>query len=94
MADNMPEGFPPLTLSIMRSLCALTVLDPNQEKLCHALDVLFEAFWVDLKPTHQPDVMQQVLQQALGKELTSKGVSQLKFSILPSLSLTDRNFSD
>jgi len=80
MADTRPEGFPPLTLSIMRTLCALTVLDSNQEKLCSALDALYEAFWVDQKPTQEPEVMAQVLAQVLGEEETKKGTLMLVFS--------------
>jgi 2-hydroxychromene-2-carboxylate isomerase len=70
MAETLPKGFPPLTLSIMRTLCALTILDSDQEKLCTAVDALYKAFWVDLKPTYEPEVMVQVLTQALGEEET------------------------
>jgi 2-hydroxychromene-2-carboxylate isomerase len=80
MAETRPEGFPPLTLSIMRTLCALTVLDSNQEKLCRALDALYKAFWVDQKPTQEPEVMAQVLTQVLGEEETKKGTLMLVFS--------------
>ena len=73
MAETRPENFPPLTLSIMRTLCALTVLDSDQEKLCRALDALYKAFWVDLKPTQEPEVMAQVLTQVLGEEETRTG---------------------
>jgi 2-hydroxychromene-2-carboxylate isomerase len=68
IAKSMPDGFPPLTLTIMRTPCALTALDPDQEKLCQSLDALFKTFWVDRQPTHQPGVMQQVLRQVLGEE--------------------------
>jgi 2-hydroxychromene-2-carboxylate isomerase len=81
MAETLSEGFPPLTLSIMRTLCALTVLDPDQEKLCQALDALYKAFWVDQKPTQEPAVMAQVLTQVLGKEETRKGTLMLVFLI-------------
>jgi 2-hydroxychromene-2-carboxylate isomerase len=70
MGESLPKGFPPLTLSIMRTLCALTILDSDQEKLCRALDALYKAFWVDLKPTNEPEVMAQVLTQTLGEEET------------------------
>jgi 2-hydroxychromene-2-carboxylate isomerase len=69
MAETRPEGFPPLTLSIMRSLCALTILDSDQEKLCRALDALYKAFWVDQKPTQEPEVMAEVLTRALGEDV-------------------------
>ena len=78
MAKSMPDGFPPLTLTIMRTLCALTASDPNQEKLCQSLDALFKAFWVDRQPTHQPEVMQQVLKHVLGEEKAVKGMSSVR----------------
>jgi 2-hydroxychromene-2-carboxylate isomerase len=73
MAETQPEGFPPLTLSIMRALCALTILDSGQEKLCRALDALYKAFWVDQKPTQEPEVLAEGLTRALGEEETRKG---------------------
>jgi 2-hydroxychromene-2-carboxylate isomerase len=80
MAESLPKGFPPLTLSIMRTLCALTILDSDQQKLCRALDALFKAFWVNQQPTHQPEVMTQVLTQALGEEETRKSKRMLTIS--------------
>ncbi len=84
MAESRPKGFPPLTLSIMRSLCALTILDSDKEKLCRTLDALYKAFWVDQKPTQEPDVMAQVLTQVLGEEETDKGV------LMPTISADSR----
>jgi 2-hydroxychromene-2-carboxylate isomerase len=80
MAETRPKGFPPLTLSIMRTLCALTVLDSDQKKLCRALDALYKAFWVDQKPTQEPEVMGRVLIEVLGEEETRRGTSMLVFS--------------
>jgi 2-hydroxychromene-2-carboxylate isomerase len=77
MAETQPENFPPLTLSIMRTLCALTVLDSDQERLCRALDALYKAYWVDQMPTQEPDVMAQVLTQILGEKDTKKGTLYL-----------------
>lgn len=82
-----------MTLSIMRTLCALTVLDSDQEKLCQALNALYKAFWVDQKPTQQPEVMFQVLAQTLGEEETRTGML-LSTSLpnSPGLPLCDRPY--
>ena len=88
IADTMPDGFPPLTLTIMRTLCALTILDPDQGKLCRALDALFKAYWVDGQPTHQPEMMRQVLKQVLGEEETAKGTLPSRYLRVKALSLT------
>jgi 2-hydroxychromene-2-carboxylate isomerase len=85
MGESLPKGFPPLTLSIMRSLSALTILDSDQEKLCRALDALYKAFWVDLKLTHEPEVMVQVLTEVLGEEETRNSKYELVFSIYSGL---------
>lgn len=89
MAQSMPDGFPPLTLTIMRTLCALTASNPNQEKLCQSLDALFKAFWLDRQPTHQPEVMQQVLKQVLGEEETVKGTPPVRYRLWKAFSLND-----
>jgi 2-hydroxychromene-2-carboxylate isomerase len=73
MAETQPRNFPPLTLSIMRTLCALTILDSDQGKLCRVLDALYKAFWVDQMPTQEPEVKVQVSTQVLGEEETRKG---------------------
>jgi len=76
MTETMPEGFPPLTLGIMRALCALTVLRPGKEGqgvLCACLDELYKAFWVEHKKTSEADVLKGVLVGVLGEEETEKG---------------------
>lgn len=72
----MPDGFPPLTLGIMRSLCALTVLHggmEGQEKLIKCLDALYHAYWVGHKPTIQKEVLAEILSGVLGAEEAKKG---------------------
>lgn len=72
----MPEGFPPLTLGIMRVLCALTILYPGekgQEKLTKCLDALFAAFWVESRNTTEKDILAAELNGVLGPEDTGKG---------------------
>lgn len=87
MAKSMPDNFPPFTLTIMRTLCALTASDPDQEKLCQSLDALFNAFWVGKQPTHQPEVMQQVLKQVLGEDEAVKGMSPVRHRFMKILLL-------
>ena len=75
MKKEVPEGFPPMTLTIMRALCALTVLNPGKEgqpKLIKALDALFHAFWVEHKKTYEKEVLIAVLNEVLGKEEAGK----------------------
>lgn len=76
MKDHIPEGFPPLTLTIMRALCALTILHPGKEGqgvLIRCLDALFHAFWVEHQKTNEKDVLTKVLTEVLGREETAKG---------------------
>jgi 2-hydroxychromene-2-carboxylate isomerase len=76
MTEKAPESFPPLTLTIMRALCALTVLHPGKEGqriLIECLDVLYHAYWVDHRKTHEKDVLAEVLNGVLGAEQSKKG---------------------
>lgn len=76
MAENTPDDFPPLTLPIMRALCALVVLYPGQEgqeKLIKALDVLYPEYWVEHKKTKEKDVLAGILERVLGKDDCAKG---------------------
>ncbi|KAK5009213.1 hypothetical protein LTR16_005486, partial [Cryomyces antarcticus] len=60
MAATMPDGFPPLTLSCQRALCALLLAVPEaqaQEKLTAAFDALYHAFWVERRPIQTPEVL-------------------------------------
>jgi 2-hydroxychromene-2-carboxylate isomerase len=72
-----PPDFPPLTLTIMRALCALTLLHPGKEgqgPLTKALDELYREFWVNHKKTNEKDVLAEVLGKVLGKEETEKSM--------------------
>lgn len=65
-----------MTLTIMRALCALTVLHPGEEgqkPLTKCLDALYNAFWVEHKKTNEKDVLAEVLSNVLGKEEAGKG---------------------
>ena len=76
MREKVPDGFPPLTLSIMRALCALTVLysgSEGQEKLKKALDALYHEYWCEHKKTYEKEVLAEVLTRVLGEVDTKKG---------------------
>ncbi|TKA75522.1 hypothetical protein B0A49_02821 [Cryomyces minteri] len=72
MAATVPDGFPPLTLSCQRALCALLLAVPEaqaQEKLTAAFDALYHAFWVERRPIQTPEVLGEVLAKVLGEEV-------------------------
>jgi hypothetical protein len=76
MDEKTPDGFPPLTLLIMRTLCALTILYPGsqgQGKLVKALDALYHAYWVEHKKTNEKEVLAEILGKVLGEEDAGKG---------------------
>jgi 2-hydroxychromene-2-carboxylate isomerase len=82
MAEKQPEGFPPLTLPIMRAMCALTVLHPGKEAqgpLIRCLDVLYPAMWVDHRKTNEKDVLADILNGVLGVEESQKGEPPLPY---------------
>ncbi len=60
-----------MTLTIMRALCALTVLHPGEEGqgiLVKCLDELYDAFWVRREKTQNKDVLERFLEKVLGEE--------------------------
>ncbi|PMD35469.1 HCCA isomerase/glutathione S-transferase kappa [Hyaloscypha variabilis F] len=70
MRENVPDGFPPLTLLVMRALCALTLLYPGneeQEKLTKVLDVLYHEYWCEHKKTNEKEVLAELLTRVLGE---------------------------
>jgi len=98
IAEKTPEGFPPLTLTIMRALCALTVLHPGKEGqpiLIKCLDALFHSYWVELRKTNEKDVLAEVLSGVLGEEET-KNVMEMaaKEGKEVLLKNTDKAFAD
>jgi 2-hydroxychromene-2-carboxylate isomerase len=75
MATKTPDGFPPLTLSVMRALCALTAVRPEeqgQKSLVACLDALYRAYWVEGRQTHEREVLVAVLTEVLGAAETEK----------------------
>lgn len=85
MVVDVPAGFPPLTLSIMRCLCALTILSPSasvaQAILIKSLDAFFAAYWVHGRNTIDKEIMSDILltdvldgdEERLGKVLECAG---------------------
>jgi 2-hydroxychromene-2-carboxylate isomerase len=76
MKRKMPGGFPPLTLSIMRALSALTNLHEKkkgQEKLCACLDEIWREWWVEHRPVHEKPVLEEILINVLGKQEAERG---------------------
>ncbi len=65
-----------MTLTIMRALCALTILHPGKEgqgTLTKALDELFRASWVEHRKTQDKEVLAEMLKEILGEEEGRKG---------------------
>lgn len=80
MKLEMPPNFPPPTLTIMRCLCALTVLHPGKEGqgiLIKCLDRLYKAYWVEHVKTYEKDVLSELMREILGEEEGGKGMFNL-----------------
>lgn len=73
MEEKTPEGFPHLTLPIMRALCALSVVEPGQQPLIACLDALYEAYWVRHEKTIDKDVLVGILTKVLGEDTAKEG---------------------
>lgn len=73
MKPTVPEGFPPLTLTVMRALCALTVVDGSQDVLIKMLDELLREMWVEHRKVWEKESFGPVFQEVIGAETTAKG---------------------
>lgn len=74
ICDEMPPNFPPLTLHIMRALCAIQYRDgQDQDRLVKALDLLLYEYWVKQNPTHKPETLKSVLAEILGTQEAETG---------------------
>lgn len=69
IAKEMPVGFPPMTLSLMRHMA---VLENDQARLTSLLDTLFAALWARHEEVYKPEVFQPLLAQNLGPEECGK----------------------
>lgn len=82
----MPEGFPPLTLTVMRALCALTVVVPGgeaeqQKVLVKVLDEVLREFWVEHRKVYEKSEIEGVLERVVGKDIAGKGMVFLARSL-------------
>jgi 2-hydroxychromene-2-carboxylate isomerase len=75
MSKEMPKGFPPFTLHVMRALAVVETSQP--EKLSDSIAALYKAMWVDAKPIHEPAVFEAVLGDVLGKEGAKRVVDEV-----------------
>ncbi|KAI4754021.1 putative 2-hydroxychromene-2-carboxylate isomerase [Aureobasidium sp. EXF-3400] len=66
MSKEMPKGFPPFTLHVMRALAVVEASQPD--RLSESIAALYKAMWVDTKPIAEPAVFESVLAEVLGKE--------------------------
>jgi 2-hydroxychromene-2-carboxylate isomerase len=74
LCEGVPPGFPPLTLGVQRTLTALP-----PAKVRPALHALWGSFWgaappAQVKQITEPDVLREVLTEALGKEQTEEAI--------------------
>lgn len=73
-----PPNFPPLTLTVMRAICALShIASPNnptapaaQSAIIKALDEFYTAYWVQGRIVTEKDVLHDVLGKAVSNEVT------------------------
>lgn len=77
MAEQMPKDFPPLTLHVMRALCALQLTKP--ERVTDAFDALYREMWVQQKEVHKPEVFTAVLAGVVGEETAREVVAKVCF---------------
>jgi 2-hydroxychromene-2-carboxylate isomerase len=75
MSAEMPKGFPPFTLHVMRALAVVESSHP--QKLPDSIAALYKAMWVDGKSTHEPAVFESVLAEVLGKEIARNVVDEV-----------------
>jgi hypothetical protein len=75
MSKEMPKGFPPFTLHVMRALAVVEASQPD--RLSESIAALYKAMWVDTKPIAEPAVFESVLAEVLGKEGAKTIVEQV-----------------
>lgn len=76
MISTTPPNFPPLTLTVMRAINALSHLadassqtsPAAQKAIIHALDVFFDAYWVRGEVITDKDVLARILGTIVGGE--------------------------
>lgn len=90
MSKEMPKGFPPFTLHVMRALAVVETSQPD--KLSESIAALYKAMWVDTKPIAEPAVFESVLAEVLGKE-GAKSVVE-KVCVSPDIVVCRTTFAD
>lgn len=79
--ENVPEGFPPMTLAVQRALCAVSQLFPD--KLPEALEALFNTFWIEGNINiGKSEVFDPILERVLGKD----GKAQITVAVCETIS--------
>ncbi|KAK7972428.1 Thioredoxin-like protein [Apiospora saccharicola] len=66
MKPSIPPNFPPNTLHVMRTLCAISLQRKGQEKLARALDALYAALWTARAEIGNPQVFEPIPTQVSG----------------------------
>jgi len=64
MSEQMPDGFPPVTLQTQRALTALHMENPD--KLADTMTELYRALWIDGQPIEKPSGAIPCFAKALG----------------------------
>lgn len=76
MTESSPPNFPPLTLGLMRALCALSTRPNGQELLALALTKLWPEFWVKHAEIAKLEVFSKILAEVLGSEAVEESEYQ------------------
>ncbi|KAI9042710.1 putative 2-hydroxychromene-2-carboxylate isomerase [Aspergillus affinis] len=93
MSERVPEGFPVLTLTTQRALCAISEKRPDQ--LAPVIEALYRAFWLDRdSKIGQPEGFGPVLEKVLGQAETQDILQAINQTEIKSLltSNTDQAF--
>jgi 2-hydroxychromene-2-carboxylate isomerase len=84
MSEAGPPNFPPLTLNLMRALCALSVQENGQALLVKSLEKLWHGLWVNHAEVEKPAVFGPILKETVGGAVADKGMApSLVFSSVP-----------
>ncbi|KAI0137543.1 thioredoxin-like protein [Xylariales sp. AK1849] len=95
MGESGPPNFPPLTLNLMRALCALSRQDDGQEMLVRALARLYHELWVKHAEVAKEEVFGPILGEVLGKERARRVLAEASTSGKTALQQnTDKAFGE
>ncbi|KAF8540614.1 2-hydroxychromene-2-carboxylate isomerase [Trichophaea hybrida] len=71
-----PEGFPANTVLAQRALCVLQKQD--EEKFVGAVIALYDAYWVHGRRVDDEEIVREVLEGVVGREMTERVLEQAK----------------